>query len=316
MADGDRVVRAAVVQSAPIAFDVAATLNRVEGLTAKAADGGVDLVLFPEAYLSCYPRGASFGALIGSRSEAGRALYRRYWNASIDVPGPATERLGAIAERHRTHLVIGAIERDGGTLYCTALTFGPDGRLLGKHRKLMPTGSERLVWGFGDGSTLPVYETEIGRIATVICWENYMPLVRVHAYSKGVQLYCAPTADGRDTWLATVRHIAVEGRCFVLSANQFARRSDYPADYPFEPEPDADDAVVSKGNSVIIDPLGTILAGPATDGEAILRADLDLGRIIDGKFDLDVTGHYSRPDVFTLVVDERERRLVVPEQPH
>jgi len=256
--------------------------------------------------------GVTFGAVVGSRSAQGRALYRRYWNSSIDVPGPATARLGIIAARHRTHLVIGVVERGGGTLYCTALTFGPDGRLLGKHRKLMPTASERLVWGFGDGSTLPVYDTAIGRIATVICWENYMPLLRMHAYSKGVQLYCAPTADDRETWVASMRHIALEGRCFVLSAGQFARRGDYPDDYPFESVPAGDNPVVATGRSVIVDPLGTILAGPATDGEAILRAELDLGRIVEGKFDFDVVGHYSRPDVFTLVVDERERTPVVP----
>jgi nitrilase len=292
-------VRAAVIQAAPVAFEVDATLDKVERLTAEA---DADLVVFPEAFVSCYPRGYVFGALIGSRSDEGRAWFRRYWESSIDVPGPATVRLGAIARERGCHLVIGVIERGGGTLYCTALFFAPDGTLLGKHRKLMPTGSERLIWGFGDGSTLPVFDTPLGRLGAVICWENYMPLLRMAMYQKGIQLYCAPTADPRDTWVASMRHIAFEGRCFVLSANQFARRSDYPDDYPVD-VPAGE--VMCRGNSVIVGPLGELLAGPETDGEAILGAEIDLGRTIEGKFDLDVAGHYSRPDVFRLEVDER-----------
>jgi predicted amidohydrolase len=311
MSEQAQVVHAAVVQAAPVAFELEATLAKVESLAAMAAEGGVDLIVFPEAFVSCYPRGVTFGALVGFRSTEGRALYRRYWNSCIEVPGMATQRLGAIAARHQTHLVMGVIERGGGTLYCTALTFGPDGQLLGKHRKLMPTAAERLVWGFGDGSTLPIYDTPVGRIGTIICWENYMPLLRMHAYSKGVQLYCAPTMDDRDAWLSTMRHVALEGRCFVLSACQFSRRSDYPDDYPIEDLAGAEDPVVSAGNSVIVDPLGEILAGPAKDGEKILRADLDLGRITEGKFDFDVVGHYARPDIFTLLVDERAKIPVV-----
>jgi predicted amidohydrolase len=292
-------VKAAVIQAAPVAFELDATLDKVERLMGEA---DADLVVFPEAFVSCYPRGYEFGALIGSRSDEGRAWFRRYWESSIDVPGPATERLGAIARERGSHLVIGVIERGGGTLYCTALFFAPDGTLLGKHRKLMPTASERLVWGFGDGSTLPVFETPIGRLGAVICWENYMPLLRMAMYQKGIQLYCTPTADARDTWVSSMRHIACEGRCFVLSSNQFARRSDYPDDYPVDAPADA---VMCRGNSVIVSPLGELLAGPETEGEAILRAEIDLGRTIEGKFDFDVAGHYSRPDVFRLEVDER-----------
>lgn len=304
----DTTVRAAVVQDAPVSFDLPATLAKVERLAAEAAETHADLIVFPEAFVSAYPRGVTFGAVVGQRSPEGRRLYRRYWESSIDVPGPTTERLGAVAARHRAHLVIGVIERDVGTLYCTALTFGPDGSLLGKHRKLMPTGTERLVWGFGDGSTMPVHDTEIGRIGSVICWENYMPAMRMHMYSQGVQLYCAPTADARDTWVSSMRHIACEGRCFVLSANQFARRSDYPDDYPLDAEADE---VLSRGASVIVDPLGEPLAGPATEGPTILRADLDLGRVAEGKYDFDVVGHYARPDVFRLEVDQRPRNPVV-----
>jgi nitrilase len=304
-------VSAAVVQAAPVAFDVEGTLAKVERLAAEAAEGGAELVVFPEAFVSCYPRGMTFGATIGARTAEGRAWFRRYWESSVDVPGPLVERLGAIAREHRAHLVIGVIERDGGTLYCTALFLGPDGALLGTHRKLMPTAAERLVWGQGDGSTLPVLDTPAGRLGAVICWENYMPLLRMAMYAKGVQIWCAPTADARDTWIATMQHIACEGRCFVLSANQFATRGDYPADYPLDDDAGDPAAVLCRGGSVIVSPLGEILAGPAFGAEAILRADLDLDRIAEAKYDFDVVGHYARPDVFTLSVDERPRPPVV-----
>lgn len=201
------------------------------------------------------------------------------------------------------------MERDGGTLYCTVLFFGPDGRYLGKHRKLMPTASERLIWGSGDGSTLPIIETDIGRVGAVICWENYMPLLRTAMYAKGVEIYCAPTADGRETWLSTVRHIAQEGRCFVLSCNQYARRSDYPADYPTE-FGDEPDKVLSRGGSCIIGPLGQILAGPDYEREVILTADINLDEITRARLDFDAVGHYARPDVFQLTVDEASRSAV------
>ena len=225
-------VAAAVVQAAPVAFDLEATVAKVERLTADAAAGAAGLVVFPEAFVSCYPRGITFGATVGARSPEGRAWFRRYWESSVDVPGFVVDRLGAIARERSVYLVIGVIERDGGTLYCTALFLGPDGALLGKHRKLMPTAAERLVWGYGDGSTLTVLDTAAGRLGAVICWENYMPLLRMAMYAKGVQIWCAPTADARDTWIATMRHIACEGRCFVLSANQFADARRLPVRLP------------------------------------------------------------------------------------
>jgi nitrilase len=305
------VVRAAVVQAAPVAFVRDETLDRVRALAAEAAGTGARLIVFPEAFVSGYPRGLDFGARVGSRTPEGREWFRRYWESSVDVPGSAVDALGSCARRAGAYLVIGVIERDGGTLYCTALFFAPDGALMGKHRKLMPTASERLVWGFGDGSTLPVLDTPIGRLGAVICWENYMPLLRMHMYAQGVQLYCAPTADGRETWLPTMRHVALEGRCFVLSCNQFARRSDYPDDYPSDE--DDPDAILSRGGSCIIDPLGRVLAGPDFDGPGILTADLDLDEIARGKFDFDVVGHYARPDVFRLVVNERPTPPVVSE---
>jgi nitrilase len=303
-------IRAAVVQAASVAFDRERTLKKVEALTTEAAQQGAQLVVFPEAFVSAYPRGADFGAVIGSRTPEGRELYRLYWESAVDIPGPAIDMLANLAAKNHVYLVIGVIERDGGTLYCTALFFAPDGVYLGKHRKLMPTASERLVWGFGDGSTLPVFDTPFGRLGAVICWENYMPLLRMAMYSKGIQLYCAPTADGRDTWIATMQHIALEGRCFVLSCNQFARRSDYPEHYPnsFGDEPAT---ILSRGGSCIVNPLGQLLAGPNYNEECILTADLDLGDIVRGKYDFDVVGHYARPDIFHLEVNEEPQQPLV-----
>jgi nitrilase len=304
------LIRAAVVQAAPVAFDRQRTLEKTRDLAAVAAGKGARLIVFPEAFVSGYPRGVDFGARVGSRTADGRELFRRYWESSLDVPGPSTTDLGATAKDANAYLVIGVVERDGGTLYCSVLFFGPDGQLMGKHRKLMPTAAERVAWGQGDGSTMPVFQTPIGRLGAVICWENYMPLMRMHMYAQGIQLYCAPTADDRDTWLATMTHIALEGRCFVLGCNQFAIRGDYPADYPAiqgnEPA-----AVMSRGGSCIIDPLGRILAGPDYDGPTILVADLDLDDIVRAKFDFDVVGHYARPDVFRLIVDENPKPAVV-----
>jgi nitrilase len=302
-------VRASVVQAAPLAFDLRATLDRVVHWVERAAAQGAELVVFPEAFVGGYPKGADFGVRVGQRSAEGRELFRRYHAGAIEVPGPETQLIGSLAASHSMHLVIGVIERQAGTLYCTVLFFGSDGMLLGKHRKLMPTAMERIIWGVGDGSTLPVFATPVGHIGAVICWENYMPLLRTAMYAKGIELYCAPTVDERESWTATMRHIALEGRCFVLSANQFALRRDFPPDYPIEN--DDPDAVLIAGGSCIVDPLGNVLAGPARGSEQILTADLDLDEIARGSFDLDVVGHYARPDVFQLTIDERRKQGVV-----
>jgi nitrilase len=205
---------------------------------------------------------------------------------------------------------MGVIEREHGTCYCTVLFFGPDGALLGKHRKLMPTALERMIWGFGDGSTLTAVPSPYGNIGAVICWENYMPMLRMAMYAKNIALYCAPTADDRDTWLATMQHVALEGRCFVLTACQFLRKRDLPSSVRVSLG-DSDDAVLMRGGSAIVSPLGKVLAGPSFEGETILTADLDLDEIGRGKFDFDVVGHYSRPDVFQLTVNEAPMTAVV-----
>ena len=309
MADHLPTVKAAVVQAAPVLFNREATVERACHLTAQAASQGAKLILFPEAFVPAYPRGLGFGAVVGSRSDAGRRTWQRYWTHAVDVPGPQTRALGAAARDAGAYLAIGVVERETrssrGTLYCTLLYFGPDGRLLGKHRKLNPTASERLIWGEGDGSTLTVIETEMGKIGGLICWENYMPLARMAMYGKGVDIYLAPTADARDTWQATLRHIACEGRCFVLGCNQFVTRAMYPEDLEGIEDLAAQPDVVCRGGSAVISPLGEILAGPLYGEEGILIADLDMAEVARGKFDFDVVGHYARPDVFRLTVDER-----------
>ena len=304
------MVRAAVVQSAPVLFDTPRTLDKLADLTADAARRGAELVVFPEAFVGGYPKGHDFGVSGGIRTAEGRDDFRRYFENAIDVPGPATERIGSVARKCDVHLVVGVIERAGGTLYCSELTFGPDGRLLGRHRKLMPTAMERVIWGSGDGSTLPVIDTPLGKIGSVICWENYMPLLRTAMYARGVELYCAVTVDDRETWVPTVRHIALEGRCFVLSACQALRRTDLPAGYPTD-RFSADQDWLIRGGSCIVGPLGQLLAGPVYGEECVLVADLDRADLVRAKFDFDVVGHYARPDVFRLTVNERPMKPVV-----
>ena len=305
-----KVITGAVVQAGTVLFDKERTLEKLADLAQDAATARAKLIVFPEAFVGGYPKGLDFGVRLGMRSDEGRDLFRRYHDNAIDVPGEDTEKIGKIAASTNAYLVVGAIERDQGTLYCTALFFSPAGDLISKHRKLMPTAMERVVWGFGDGSTLPAPETDIGILGAVICWENYMPLLRTAMYSKGIQLYCAPTADDRPTWASTMQHVALEGRCFVLSCNQFTKRSDFPEDYDAI-QGDDPETVISRGGSLIVNPLGQILAGPEFDKECILTADLDMGDIARGKYDFDVVGHYARPDVFRLMVNEKPMPAVV-----
>ena len=240
---------------------------------------------------------------LGVRSPNGRDVFRRYFESAVEIPGPATEFIGAVARGHGLHLVVGLIERAGGTVYCTAAIFGPDGGLLGTHRKLVPTALEGVVWGQGDGSTLPVVATPPGRIGAAICWENYMPLLRTAMYARGVELYCAVTVDDRETWVPTVRHIALEGRCFVLSACQFLRRADLPPGYPTDRYAATQDVLI-RGGSCVVGPLGELLACPVYGEECVPTAALDRADLTRAKFDLDVVGHYARPDVFRLTANE------------
>jgi len=284
-------VRVAVVQAGSVPWDTAASLARLDDWAGEAAAAGAELVVFPEAFIGGYPKGLDFGVTVGRRTEAGRRLFARYAAGAVEDAAA----LGAVAAERGVWLVAGAIEREGGTLYCTVFYLRPDGTMAGKHRKVMPTAMERLIWGAGDGSTLGVIETPLGRVGAAICWENYMPQLRLALYGQGVELYCAPTVDDRETWLPTMRHIAMEGRCFVLSACQWQRAGAWGE---------------IAGGSVIVDPLGQVLAGPKRDGEGLLMADLAMGKIREAQFDLDVVGHYGRPDLFRLTVNRQVQRSV------
>lgn len=307
-------VTAAVVQAAPVPFDTTATVDEVVRLTTEAAGAGAGLVVFPEAYVGGYPWGLRFGTAVGGRKPEGRRTWARYRAGAVEVPGPETDRMAEAAREAGVHVAVGVVERDasfgGGTLFCTVLYLGPDGSLLGKHRKLKPTAAERFIWGEGDGSTLTVVDTPRGRIGGLICWENYMPLARMAMYGKGVEIYLAPTADARDRWQGTLQHIALEGRCFVLGCNQYVTRDMYPPDLELAGELEEWPEVLCRGGSAVYGPDGACLAGPLLDRPGILTAELDLSEVDRGKFDFDVVGHYARPDVFRLQVDERPRPSV------
>ncbi|KAH3743090.1 carbon-nitrogen hydrolase family protein [Pelomyxa schiedti] len=357
-------VQVAVVQSCPVVFDgpestckacrlVAEAVAKMDEATggsspARSSESGSSsvknrLVVFPESYIPAYPRGLSFGAVVGSRTAEGKTTFEEYWRNSITVPGPETEALGRAALESSVWLVIGVTERfSKGTLYCSVLTFGPDGILKAVHRKLKPTGSERLIWADGDGSSLNVVTTPFGVIGSLICWENYMPLARMALYSQGIDIYIAPTADSRDAWQSTMQHISLEGRCYVIGCNQFVKLSDYPEHLQSQivlpskvvsapstttptstttntpvnssiivtpQEPDRD-TVLCRGGSVVLSPHGEILAGPLFDKEGILVTQFNMSEITRARYEFDPVGHYSKPEVFSLTVDVKSHTPV------
>lgn len=298
----------AVVQAAPVLFDLEKTVEKTVGLIKEAAAMGAKLVVLPESFIPAYPRGLSFGFKVGSRTMEGRKDWKRYFDNSVGVPSQTTEILAGAAKQNAVYLSIGVTEKEAdatsATLYCTNLLFGPDGQFLGKHRKLKPTGSERCIWGEGDGSTLTTVDTPYARIGALICWENYMPLARAAMYAKGVTLYIAPTADSRDAWQATVRHIALEGRCFVIGCNQYVEKSMVPSDLNCYSELANEPEVMSAGGSCIVDPFGNYVVGPLFGKEEILYAELDMAKVVLSRLDFDPAGHYARNDVFKLIVNE------------
>ena len=301
---------AAVAQTATVMFDTAATVAKAETLMAEAAARGVQVLVFPEAFIGGYPKGADFHIFIGARTPEGRQDFLKYYEAAVALDGPEIAQLAQAAGAHKLYVCVGIIEREGGTLYCTAVYLGPEGTLLGHHRKLMPTALERLVWGYGDGSTLKAVDTPFGKLGAVICWENYMPALRMAMYQQRVALYCAPTADDRDSWISTMQHIAMEGRCFVLSSCQHLRRAQFPMEAMHNRLPDAPETLLMRGGSCIISPAGKVLAGPVYGEDVLLTAEIDLDDIPRAQMDFDPVGHYARPDVFQLAVNTAAQRAV------
>ncbi|SAL85311.1 nitrilase/cyanide hydratase and apolipoprotein N-acyltransferase [Caballeronia arvi] len=285
----------------------AQTLEHILSFEDQIRSSGIRLVVLPEALLGGYPKGETFGTRLGYRLPEGRAAFARYYSNAIDVPGEETQALADFSTRCGASVVIGVIERDGNTLYCTALFFNPGEGLVAKHRKLMPTGTERLIWGQGDGSTLPTVKTDTGNIGAAICWENHMPLLRTAMYAKGVQVWCAPTVDEREIWQCSMRHIAHEGRCFVISSCQVQPS---PAQLGVKVADWDDNRPLINGGSLIVGPLGDVLAGPLHGEAGLVVAEIDTEELTRARYDFDVVGHYARPDVFSLSVDERRKRTV------
>ena len=291
-------LKVCLIQDAPVFFDKEKTLQKLHLLVKKHAKLGAELIVFPESFVPGYPRGFDFGAMIGSRTNEGRALYTEYYNNSISLESEDVKDLQALAKSQNVYLVIGVTERQesNGSLYCSMLYLSPKAGLLGVHRKIKPTGTERIIWAEDSGESLVTFKTKIGKLGGLICWENYMPLARLAMYQKGVEIYIAPTADSREEWTATMKHIALEGRCFVLGCNQYFTKSMYPKKHQHLVQKEPEN--MCPGGSVIVSPLGKILAGPLFNEAGAVTAEIDLEDIKHAKLDFDVVGHYSRQDIF------------------
>jgi nitrilase len=300
----DAAVRVVCVQVEPAIFDRAATLDRVAERTAEAAAAGATLVVFPETFVPAYPSSAWAKALAGWGDPGAKEAFALLHRESLELPSPDADRLAATAREHGVWLVIGVNEHDRerpGTLYNSLLYYSPEGELALHHRKLVPTNHERLVWGQGDGRGLRAIETPLGRLGGLICWENYMPLARFSLYESGVEIYIASTADDGDSWQATLRHIALESRSFVVAPCHFQRATSYPDDFPLRALLEGRD-ILGRGGSAILAPDGTYLAGPVYDEEAMLYAELDPDQLRQARQRFDPAGHYHRPDVLKLTV--------------
>jgi nitrilase len=298
-------VTVAAVQVAPAFLDRDATTEQAVSLIHQAAAGGARLIAFPEAFVPAYPDWAWRSS---PGSELAARWHERLFDQAVTVPGPTVDRLAEAARETGAYVAMGINERDHGTLYNTVLWFDPDGQIALKHRKVMPTGAERLVWGMGDGSTVTVLDTPIGRLGGLICWENYMPLARYALYAQGIDIHVAPTWDNSDMWVPTLRHIAKEGRCHVVGVNFCLRGSDVPAD--LEGRDDlygGDDDWLARGNSCVISPEGEILAGPLIGEEGIVSVEIDVAAARTSRRLFDPIGHYARPDIFRLDVDRRPK---------
>jgi nitrilase len=307
------VVRVAAVQAEPVTLDCEATVDKACRLIADAARQGAKLIVFPETFIPVYPNSGVWGkGLADFNAPRAKQAYARLWHNSVDVPGPVTTRLGEAAQQAGATVVMGVNERVAGssTLYNTLVFIGPDGKLIGKHRKLMPTNHERLVHGLGDGSTLRVFDTPAGKIGGLICWENWMPLARYALYAQGEQIHVAPTADDGEMFVVNARNTAFEGRVYVISVCSIQRNASYPDDFALADQVAAEPDYLLSGGSVIVGPDGDLLAGPLWKEEVILCADLDLDRLVEERQLLDVVGHYARPEVLSLRVNRQAATVV------
>ena len=297
--------RIAVVQCAPVMFDKIACTDKVIALTREAAANGAELIVFPELMIPGYPYGMTFGFTVGSRGADGRKDWKLYYDNSILVPGEETERMSRAAREAGAYVSVGVSERDAvsGTLYNTNLVFSPDGEMT-VHRKLKPTGSERVVWGDADKHYFPVTDSPWGPIGSLICWESYMPLARVALYEKGVTLYISPNTNDNEEWQSTIRHIAIEGHCYFINCDMYFTRDMYPKDLHCPEEIQKLNDIVCRGGSCVIDPYGHAVTETVWDQEAIIYADLDMQKVPASRMEFDACGHYSRPDVLELRVHE------------
>ena len=305
-------VKVCLIQDAPVFFDKEASLQKLTTLVEKYS-AEADLIVFPESFIPGYPRGFSFGAKVGRRSDEGKALYAEYINNSIDLGGVDRKRLEELSKSNNTYLVIGATEKESqhGSLYCSVIYISPTQGLLGVHRKIKPTGTERVIWSEAAGESLVTFDTSIGKLGGLICWENYMPLARMSMYQKGVEIYLAPTADSRPSWTSTMQHIAMEGRCFVLGCNQYFTKSMYPKRFHSQIKDEEEN--MCEGGSIIVSPIGEILAGPLFGSAGALLAELDLEEVSKSKLGFDVVGHYSRKDIFNYSVNGQPEILAEEE---
>lgn len=302
----DDKCKIAVIQAAPIMFDKDDCVEKAIDLIQKSAGENAELIVFPELFIPGYPYGMTFGFSVGSRNADGRKDWKMYYDNSIIVPGQETARIGQAAKEAHAYVSIGVSERDAvtATLYNTNLFFSPDGELVAIHRKLKPTGAERVVWGDADKGYFPIVDTPWGAMGSLICWESYMPLARVALYQKGVTLYISPNTNDNEEWQATIRHIAIEGHCYFINCNMYFTKAMYPQQLHCPDEIEKLPETVCRGGSCIIDPYGHYETTPVWDKEEIMYAELDMQKVPMSRMEFDVCGHYARPDVLELTIHE------------
>lgn len=294
------MIQIALIQDVPVLFNLKKSMEKMEKLSRKAQKDGAELIMFPEAFLGGYPRSLSFGTKVGSRSMAGREDWLLYYQACPLLDKGFHSYMGSLSKELNVFLAIGLVEKiyEGSSLYCSFLVYSPAGDLILHHRKIKPTGTERLIWAEGDGKSLETVESSLGKLGALICWENYMPLARFSLYQGGMDIHLAPTADSRESWRSSMIHLALEGRCFVLSANQFVQKSDYPS--RFQEELTGENEIMCRGGSMLISPLGEVIAGPLYDKAGIIKGKLDMDLIAKSRLDFDCVGHYARSDIFSF----------------